>query len=153
MTNRAYELEDTKTSSLSTESEHRYNDPPCQEAYRSPPPPSPKLLSRSTRQPVNLRPSKSSFTQPRQLRPYSNRITCPPPPISSTMGDPREPSSAYRVTPHLKYNTVGGVNGPLVILENVRVLLSLGVNPLQRICSSVDKRARSNSQNTTRLSA
>lgn len=36
------------------------------------------------------------------------------------MGDPRDPSSSYSVTPHLKYNTVGGVNGPLVILENVR---------------------------------
>lgn len=36
------------------------------------------------------------------------------------MGDPRE-SSSYSVTPHLKYNTVGGVNGPLVILENVGV--------------------------------
>ncbi|KUI61436.1 V-type proton ATPase subunit B [Cytospora mali] len=35
------------------------------------------------------------------------------------MGDPRDPSS-YSVVPHLKYNTVGGVNGPLVILENVK---------------------------------
>lgn len=34
------------------------------------------------------------------------------------MGDPRE-SSSYSVVPHLKYNTVGGVNGPLVILEDV----------------------------------
>lgn len=42
------------------------------------------------------------------------------------MGDPRDPSGAYRVKPHLKYNTVGGVNGPLVILENVRLLLFLG---------------------------
>lgn len=34
------------------------------------------------------------------------------------MGDPRE-SSSYSVVPHLRYNTVGGVNGPLVILEDV----------------------------------
>lgn len=34
------------------------------------------------------------------------------------MGDPRDPSS-YRVTPRLRYNTIGGVNGPLVILDNV----------------------------------
>jgi len=35
------------------------------------------------------------------------------------MGDPRDPSS-YRVTPRIRYNTVGGVNGPLVILDNVK---------------------------------
>jgi len=34
------------------------------------------------------------------------------------MGDPRE-SSSYSVQPRIKYNTVGGVNGPLVILDNV----------------------------------
>lgn len=34
------------------------------------------------------------------------------------MSDPRE-SSSYSVTPRLRYNTVGGVNGPLVILDNV----------------------------------
>lgn len=34
------------------------------------------------------------------------------------MGDPRE-SSSYNVTPRIRYNTIGGVNGPLVILENV----------------------------------
>jgi V-type H+-transporting ATPase subunit B len=28
-------------------------------------------------------------------------------------------ASPYSVTPRIKYNTVGGVNGPLVILENV----------------------------------
>lgn len=33
------------------------------------------------------------------------------------MADPREP---YSVVPRIRYNTVGGVNGPLVILENVR---------------------------------
>ena len=31
------------------------------------------------------------------------------------MGDPRE----YSVQPRIRYNTVGGVNGPLVILDNV----------------------------------
>ncbi|KAL2147005.1 hypothetical protein VTI28DRAFT_1301 [Corynascus sepedonium] len=35
------------------------------------------------------------------------------------MGDPRE-SSSYRVAPRIRYNTVGGVNGPLVILDNVK---------------------------------
>ncbi|KAF4959168.1 hypothetical protein FSARC_10822 [Fusarium sarcochroum] len=35
------------------------------------------------------------------------------------MGDPRE-SSSYSVIPRIRYNTVGGVNGPLVILENVK---------------------------------
>ncbi|KAK3371324.1 P-loop containing nucleoside triphosphate hydrolase protein [Lasiosphaeria ovina] len=35
------------------------------------------------------------------------------------MSDPRE-SSSYSVTPRLRYNTVGGVNGPLVILDNVK---------------------------------
>merc|ERR1712225_141795 len=37
----------------------------------------------------------------------------------AVMGDPREPSS-YSVTPRIRYNTIGGVNGPLVILENVK---------------------------------
>lgn len=27
---------------------------------------------------------------------------------------------AMKVTPRLRYNTIGGVNGPLVILDNVR---------------------------------
>jgi V-type H+-transporting ATPase subunit B len=35
------------------------------------------------------------------------------------MADPRVPSP-YSVQPRLTYNTVGGVNGPLVILENVK---------------------------------
>lgn len=39
--------------------------------------------------------------------------------ISPIMADPRE-SSSYSVIPRIRYNTVGGVNGPLVILENVR---------------------------------
>jgi V-type H+-transporting ATPase subunit B len=34
------------------------------------------------------------------------------------MGDPRE-SSSYSVKPRIRYNTIGGVSGPLVILENV----------------------------------
>jgi V-type H+-transporting ATPase subunit B len=34
------------------------------------------------------------------------------------MGDPRE-SSSYSVTPRIRYNTIGGINGPLVIVENV----------------------------------
>lgn len=37
----------------------------------------------------------------------------------SIMGDPRD-SSSYSVVPRIRYNTIGGVNGPLVILENVR---------------------------------
>lgn len=36
------------------------------------------------------------------------------------MGDPRE-SSSYSVAPRIRYNTIGGVNGPLVIVENVRL--------------------------------
>jgi hypothetical protein len=38
--------------------------------------------------------------------------------FAAAMGDPRE-SSSYSVTPRIRYNTIGGVNGPLVILENV----------------------------------
>lgn len=34
------------------------------------------------------------------------------------MEDLRE-SSSYRVKPRIRYNTIGGVNGPLVILESV----------------------------------
>lgn len=34
------------------------------------------------------------------------------------MADPRN-SSSYSVVPQLQYNTVSGVNGPLVIVENV----------------------------------
>ncbi|KAI0484094.1 P-loop containing nucleoside triphosphate hydrolase protein [Xylariaceae sp. FL0804] len=33
--------------------------------------------------------------------------------------DPRE-SSSYSIVPRIRYNTVGGVNGPLVILDNVK---------------------------------
>jgi V-type H+-transporting ATPase subunit B len=35
------------------------------------------------------------------------------------MSDPRE-SSSYSIVPRIRYNTVGGVNGPLVILEGVK---------------------------------
>ncbi|KAI0163345.1 Vacuolar ATP synthase subunit B [Pestalotiopsis sp. IQ-011] len=35
------------------------------------------------------------------------------------MADPRE-SSSYSILPRIRYNTVGGVNGPLVILEGVK---------------------------------
>lgn len=35
------------------------------------------------------------------------------------MSDPRE-SSSYSIVPRIRYNTVGGVNGPLVILDNVK---------------------------------
>ncbi|EEY15456.1 vacuolar ATP synthase subunit B [Verticillium alfalfae VaMs.102] len=35
------------------------------------------------------------------------------------MSDPRD-SSSYSILPRIRYNTVGGVNGPLVILENVK---------------------------------
>jgi hypothetical protein len=41
------------------------------------------------------------------------------------MGDPRE-SSSYSVIPRIRYNTIGGVNGPLVILENVSASYSRG---------------------------
>jgi V-type H+-transporting ATPase subunit B len=44
------------------------------------------------------------------------------------MADPRERSS-YSITPRITYNTVGGVNGPLVILENVGFYLF----PLSRV--------------------
>lgn len=41
-------------------------------------------------------------------------------PRAAIMGDPRE-SSSYSVAPRIRYNTIGGVNGPLVILESVSV--------------------------------
>lgn len=37
----------------------------------------------------------------------------------ATGTDPRE-SSSYSIVPRLRYNTIGGVNGPLVILEDVK---------------------------------
>jgi hypothetical protein len=64
--------------------------------------------------------------------------------LSLIMGDPRE-SSSYSVIPRIRYNTVGGVNGPLVILENVR--------RHARICSAYVLPAdntRSNFRDTTR---
>ncbi|KAH7273787.1 P-loop containing nucleoside triphosphate hydrolase protein [Fusarium solani] len=41
------------------------------------------------------------------------------PHLQPNMADPRV-SSSYSVVPRIRYNTVGGVNGPLVILENVK---------------------------------
>ncbi|KAF6802909.1 vacuolar ATP synthase subunit b [Colletotrichum sojae] len=38
--------------------------------------------------------------------------------IVETMSDPRVPS--YSIVPKLRYNTISGVNGPLVVLENVK---------------------------------
>jgi len=62
------------------------------------------------------------------------------------MGDPRE-SSSYSVVPHLKYNTVGGVNGPLVILEDVNAS-----SPCLQTDASIDPHDRSNFPATMRLS-
>jgi hypothetical protein len=62
------------------------------------------------------------------------------------MGDPRE-SSSYSVVPHLKYNTVGGVNGPLVILEDVNTS-----SRCPQTDKSIDRDDRSNSPATTRSS-
>ncbi|KFZ13310.1 hypothetical protein V502_06689 [Pseudogymnoascus sp. VKM F-4520 (FW-2644)] len=39
--------------------------------------------------------------------------------LAAMTTDPRE-SSSYNVTPRIRYNTIGGVNGPLVILESVK---------------------------------
>jgi V-type H+-transporting ATPase subunit B len=44
------------------------------------------------------------------------------------MSDPRE-SSSYSIVPRIRYNTVGGINGPLVILENVWDLAAGGQLP------------------------
>lgn len=64
-------------------------------------------------------------------RNFSRQAACycliPPPPKrrafsskrhKSTMSDPRE-SSSYSIIPRIRYNTIGGINGPLVILDNV----------------------------------
>ena len=60
--------------------------------------------------------------------------------------DPRE-SSSYNVTPRIRYNTIGGVNGPLVILESVGLpqLDVEGIEGLMLWCF------RSNSRSTMRL--
>lgn len=47
--------------------------------------------------------------------------------------DPRE-SSSYSVIPRIRYNTVGGINGPLVILENVRSYLMMGMFGMGLTC-------------------
>lgn len=62
------------------------------------------------------------------------------------MGDPRE-SSSYSVVPHLRYNTVGGVNGPLVILEDVNAS-----SRCPQTDKFIDRLDRSNSPDTMRLS-
>ncbi|KAK9772329.1 putative P-loop containing nucleoside triphosphate hydrolase protein [Seiridium cardinale] len=56
--------------------------------------------------------------------PLSSELTLRPPSsaayhLALAMSDPRE-SSSYSITPRIRYNTVGGVNGPLVILEGVK---------------------------------
>ena len=75
-------------------------------------------LSTSTSTSTSLAPSTihhfSSFSHPSiHPRPF-------------TMADPRM-SSSFNINPHITYNTVGGANGPLVILDNVR---SLSLSPL-----------------------
>lgn len=66
---------------------------------------------------LNLQSSSGTWT----VASYKQRSSTQAPYLDSAiMGDPRDPSS-YSVVPHIKYNTVGGVNGPLVILENVRL--------------------------------
>ena len=50
------------------------------------------------------------------------------------MADPRE-SSSYRVQPRIRYNTIGGVNGPLVVLDNVSFPALLW-NSVSSNCSS-----------------
>jgi hypothetical protein len=52
-------------------------------------------------------------------RSSSSLPSCPTPSLpAAIMGDPRD-SSSYKVTPRIRYNTIGGINGPLVIVENV----------------------------------
>lgn len=59
--------------------------------------------------------------------------------------DPRMMS----VQPRLRYNTVGGINGPLVILDNVRTMIMR----IPETCYMFKdaNETRSNSQDTTRL--
>jgi hypothetical protein len=55
------------------------------------------------------------------------------------------------IKPRLKYNTIGGVNGPLVILDNVR--WSCAMAPAKcTVLSLILYYLRSNSPGTTRLS-
>lgn len=44
--------------------------------------------------------------------------------------DPRMTS----IKPRIRYNTIGGVNGPLVILDNVRCLSGIQAMSLEPIC-------------------
>ena len=52
--------------------------------------------------------------------PLAERYLIPPASLSPTATmaglDPR----MMKVSPRLRYNTIGGINGPLVILDNVR---------------------------------
>ncbi|KAH6900107.1 P-loop containing nucleoside triphosphate hydrolase protein [Thelonectria olida] len=61
-----------------------------------------------------LPPSNPPFSTSRHLP-----LLRPSPSPAAAMADPRE-SSSYSVAPRIRYNTVGGVNGPLVIVENVK---------------------------------
>ena len=62
--------------------------------------------------------------------------------MAPAMADPRMMS----IHPRIRYNTIGGVNGPLVILENVSIGgLILGLHRL------TDAANRSNFQGTTKL--
>ena len=56
--------------------------------------------------------------------------------------DPR----MMKVSPRIRYNTIGGVNGPLVILENVRCSRNRECGT--KLMQIVD---RSNSQSTMKL--
>ena len=63
--------------------------------------------------------------------------------------DPR----AMKVHPRLRYNTIGGVNGPLVILENVWTTeMTESRNQLALYADSEAVMSRSNSRGSTRLS-
>jgi V-type H+-transporting ATPase subunit B len=57
--------------------------------------------------------------------------------------DPRMMS----VQPRIRYNTIGGINGPLVVLDNVRSLVSHEPKS-RKLIVAVD---RSSSPGTTRL--
>lgn len=58
--------------------------------------------------------------------PFSNSSS-----ITIIMGDPRD-SSSYSIVPRISYNTVSGVNGPLVILENVRYDPAVAMGNMRR---------------------
>jgi hypothetical protein len=66
---------------------------------------------------------------------------------STSIDDPRMSS----IKPRLKYNTIGGVNGPLVILDNVRTPIHTHAFAVEQHANDVDY--RSSSPDSTRLSA